>query len=420
MKTEKQTIDRLIDEFTNHLLTLGRSRSTIRLYRRVWFKVKSYMDSNKIRYFNKKVGEQYLKSILGLYEYSKLDYYGKNIVNRVQALDEFQDTGTITSGKRAKPPRLFTGPIGSTMSSYIADRKNIYGLSDATLNNYNIYMHRLLDFLKSNNINSINQITGSDLISFINSIDPKKLATKHVALSIIKNYFSYLFKNGLSVLNYSSLIPKDNYKDQPHLPSTFTKEEISELLTVVDRSSPKGRRDYAILLLAIKLGIRSSDIRRLKFENIIWDKNIIEFQQQKTGKKITLPLLGEIGNAIIEYLKHGRPISSLDFIFLQLISPYKQMDKSGVSNLVAFYLKRTNINCKNRRHGPHALRHSFAMSLLSNKTPLPVISESLGHARSESTMFYLRIDNDSLRQCALAVPPVDSSFYEQKGGLNHD
>ncbi|MFV1976903.1 MAG: site-specific integrase, partial [Candidatus Scalindua sp.] len=206
----------------------------------------------------------------------------------------------------------------------------------------------------------------------------------------------------------------------PKLPSTFTDGEINALLKAVDRGSPKGKRDYAILLLAIKLGLRASDICELKFENIIWERNLITINQYKTGKTLELPLLPEIGNAIIDYLKHGRPVSQDSNCFIHVQSPYDRIHTSDLGNLVRRYITLAGINYSNRKHGPHAFRHCFASALLKEKVPLPVISEALGHKNMASTMFYLRIDINPLRKCALEVPPVPSSFYEQEGGYFHE
>ena len=217
-------------------------------------------------------------------------------------------------------------------------------------------------------------------------------------------------------MDYSTIIPKDNYKHESHLPSVYSKEEVRDLLNAVDRSSPKGKRDYAILLLATKLGLRSSDIAALKFENILWEKNVIAFNQVKTGKPITLPLLPATGNAIIDYLKYGRPVSDENHCFLQGLSPYKKIDKDDLGQMVNLYFKRAGISIGNRKHGPHTLRHSLAGNLLKNKTLLPVITEVLGHSTSEATKTYLRIDVDTLKQCTLEVALVPASFYKQKGG----
>jgi site-specific recombinase XerD len=131
-----------------------------------------------------------------------------------------------------------------------------------------------------------------------------------------------------------------------------------------------------------------------------------------------LPIVPEVGNAIIDYLKYGRPISNENYCFLQVVFPYNKIAPHDINNAVQFYLKRTNISLNNRMHGPHAFRHSFASALLNEATPLPVISQALGHTTTMSTMFYLRIDTSSLKQCALEVPHVPFSFYKQKGGYH--
>lgn len=172
-----------------------------------------------------------------------------------------------------------------------------------------------------------------------------------------------------------------------------------------------------MVLITALLGLRASDVCNLTFENIQWEKNLIVLNQQKTQVRIELPLLSEVGEAIIDYLKYGRPSSELPYIFLHVTSPYDRLNRSTLHSIVCFYLRRADIHYeKQRKHGPHALRHSLAGVLLEKKTPLPVISEVLGHKNTESTRLYLRIDMNSLRQCALEVPPVSHSFYERWSG----
>ena len=147
---------------------------------------------------------------------------------------------------------------------------------------------------------------------------------------------------------------------------------------------------------------------------------MIRLFQYKTDKEIELPLLSEVGNAIIDYLKYSRQDSEASYVFLTSRSPVKSLTIMGTSSIVQRAFAKSGIDIKNRRHGPHALRHSLAQRLLEQQTMLPVISEVLGHANTESTRFYLRVDINSMRQCALDVPPVSSSFYNQKGGIFYE
>jgi site-specific recombinase XerD len=418
MELKKQTIDELTGDFHHYLRSIRRSEGTIRKYLIAWEKLKTYMASRKLKIYTSKIGEAFLVSELGPYRYEELPLNKQHFVSKIEALHDFQTSGRVILGMRRKPPKQFSGAVGKTMQAFIDFRKKIFGLSLNTLNAYYIYLHSFLCFLNDRGIRSVSRITKAELLQFITQLDPSKPAARHVAIYIVRNYALYLFENEMVSKDYSKAIPSDNYRQQAQLPSTFSKEEIEQFLRAIDRGNPKGKRDYAMFLLALKLGFRSSDVANLKFENISWSTHEFTFDQKKTGKRTTLPILPEVGNAIIDYLKYGRPQSSERHCFLQLVYPYNKISPHDMANALQFYLKRSGIDLRNRRHGPHTLRHTFASGLLQEATPLPVISEALGHTTSMSTMFYLRIDTSSLNGCALEVPPISFCFYKQKGGYH--
>jgi site-specific recombinase XerD len=418
MKEKKQTIDELTEDFHRYLRSARRSENTIRLYLTAWKKLKEYMSAHRLNIYTSKIGEAFLVSELGKYKYENLTRSKRDFVSKIEALIDFQNTGRVLLGTRRKPLKQLNGAIGKTMKDFIIFKTTIYSLTESTINGYNLYLYAFNCFLSERRIRSVHKITSSEILQFIGGFNPEKPAAKHIALCILRCYVQYLFERGLVSSDYSKKIPSDNYKHQPKLPTTFTKEEIKEFISSIDRGNPKGKRDYAIFLLALKLGIRSSDIANLKFENISWQTNEFIFEQKKTGNSITLPILPEVGNAIIDYLKYGRPQSNENYCFLQIVFPYGKIAQHDIAYSVRFYLKRTNIDLRNRKHGPHTLRHSFASELLDHTTPLPIISEALGHSSTMSTMFYLRIDTSSLKQCALEVPPIPFSFYWQKGGCH--
>ena len=159
-----------------------------------------------------------------------------------------------------------------------------------------------------------------------------------------------------------------------------------------------------MVLLAARIGLRCSDIANMQFTNILWERKLISINQQKTKDPIELPLFPEIGNAVIDYLKHGRPQSNLPYIFIRHIPPYDNVCNNLLYGIIKKYMNLSGVEYDERKHGPHALRHSLATNLLNKEVALPVISSVLGHTRSESTMFYLRVDVNSLRKCALEVP----------------
>ena len=184
----------------------------------------------------------------------------------------------------------------------------------------------------------------------------------------------------------------------------------------IQRSSGVGKRNYAMILLACRLGLRASDIAGLQFSNIAWDQNLITLVMRKTRKVIELPLLADVGNAIIAYLQHGRAESTLQSVFLSSRAPYIAATKSMVCAAINTIICQSGIDITAKHHGPHSLRHSLASAMLEGGTTIPVISESLGHRSAQTTLTYLKIDIKSLLKCALPVPPIPEDFYKQRGG----
>jgi integrase len=250
--------------------------------------------------------------------------------------------------------------------------------------------------------------------------DPEYPTLTHLTIRTLRGFFKYLYDQHILDIDFSYAIPKDNYKKQAKLPSVYSQKEIETMIGSINRTNATGKRNYVIVLLAARLGLRASDIANLKFENLHWEECTIVLNQYKTGKKIELPILEEIGDAIIDYLRYGRPNSKETFVFLLSRSPYTPVQSGAITGIVHSCLVQAGINIENRKHGSHALRHSLAGILLEKGTILPVISEVLGHENTASTRYYLRIDLKSLRRCALEVPSVSNSFYDQKGGYFYE
>jgi len=414
MEVKQTPLDELTTQAVDYLQKLLFSDARVGHYLLVWKKLSVFMKNHNLHYYNADVGSKYISGIIKQRIYNELTLAEKDVIQCVNSLTEFQQTGTIKLRKRKKCSN-FKGDIGQTMEDYIAYRKSIF-ISAYTIKKEESFLYRFQNFLNDNNIESINAIDRTLMNHFVNQLGFYSTCTRHNYCVAIKLYLKYLHNHKIVANDVSAHIPKIHYPSQPRLPLTYTKEEINQLLKAIDRSSPKGKRDYAMILLTVRLGLRSSDICRLKFENLHWEQNQIVLVQQKTGKRIELPLLQDIGDAIIDYMKYGRPISDLPQVFLYASPPYDCVGVHILHSIVKTHLTIARIKqVKGRGLGPHALRHSLAGILLEKKTPLHVISEVLGHKDLESTRHYLRIDITSLRQCALEVPVI--KINNTKGGV---
>lgn len=152
-----------------------------------------------------------------------------------------------------------------------------------------------------------------------------------------------------------------------------------------------------------KLGLRISDVRQLQFENIDWKNKRISILQQKTGIPLELPLLEDVGWAIIDYLQHGRPETDCPCIFVRHLAPFDAMGGS-MQRLVSKLVSKAGIHVSaDKPIGMHSFRHSIATSMLKNGAELTDIAQTIGHATPESTQVYVSLNTEMLRQCALEV-----------------
>lgn len=184
-------------------------------------------------------------------------------------------------------------------------------------------------------------------------------------------------------------------------------EEVQAL--DLDRSSAKGKRDYAILLLACRLGLRAGDIRQLKLDQLHWADSTIEVTQSKTGVPLTLPLTAEVGEALIDYLKSGRPATAHREVFLKVKPPFDPFTaNSNLHHIVAYWRRLGGIRFRTpQKRGMQSLRHTLATRLLQKGTPFPTIAEILGHTSLESTRIYAKADVEALRSVALDPEEVN-------------
>ena len=196
------------------------------------------------------------------------------------------------------------------------------------------------------------------------------------------------------------------------LPTVWSAEEIEKILKAVDRCNPSGKRDYAIILLVARLGLRIGNVRDLKLYDINWQTNQINIMQNKTNEPISLPLMEDVGWAIIDYLKNGRPITDCPNVFVRHQAPFMPFSsKNSLFSMLTRIISKAGVATEKRaRAGMHSLRHSLASELMKNNVEINIISDILGHCTPETTRHYLRVNLPALRECALNVEVVPNDI----------
>ena len=185
------------------------------------------------------------------------------------------------------------------------------------------------------------------------------------------------------------------------IPHYWSNDDIENLLNAIDINTLKGKRDYAIFMLIIKLGLRAIDVVNLKLNNIDWNNNCIKFYQHKTSEYQCLPLLPEVGNAILDYILNGRIKIKQEILFLNCYNKPISSPKQLTRILYRYEEKAGIVIENNNKNGVHSLRNTLAYNLLSNETPIGTISQVLGHVNPNTTMIYLKIDINRLTECIL-------------------
>jgi integrase/recombinase XerD len=277
--------------------------------------------------------------------------------------------------------------------------------SIVTIGHYTKQSVKFLDYIDSQAITSCNEINFTLINNYIKTLAGYAYKTIELQLCSLRSFFKYLHLNTMTNADYSLKIPMIQSRKQTRIPSVWSVDDLKKLISTIDRGSPMGKRDYAMILLACRLGLRVSDIKKLTFENFHWDNNQLVFVQSKTRTTISLPLVQDVGWAVIDYLRYGRPKVETSCVFVRHIAPFLPFSEDDhLHQIIVKYMRLAHIPMSSKRRvGMHSLRHTLASLLLENNTPLPTISDVLGHVDTESTAVYLKVDIKRLKECPLNI-----------------
>lgn len=408
-------ISDVIEAYRAELIDRDYYKGTIKDYSRIcriiqrWWDendLKEFGEENALRFCDEVIGTRYLNSTLTSDQKRKL-----RVIRMLLSLHRNEDFENYS------PPieKTLKTKLGEVFSKYLEWCTESLKLAPNTLENHKRIALKYDTFLSERGFH-FEEVSTSNFEEFIASESkPKRIRYK----AVLRNIYRFLHNSGITKGDLSTLILKEPHVQQgSKLPATYSENEIKNLILSVDRSTAVGKRNYLILLLAAEYGMRASDIRSLSLKHIDWESNTIAFSQQKTEIPISYPLISSIGNAVIDYLKHGRPEGGDNVIIVRHDTKRKgcKLTSSGIYSIVEACFRASNItNWKEKNHGPHSLRHSFASNLLKRGTGYYVISMAMGHACSESAKTYLQIDFESLRKCSLQIPVLHSLYYSNIG-----
>lgn len=408
-------LSELIKRTKDSIRPLEHNQSTVYQYQRAWKALAAYFLEHNQALFSRQLAEQYI-----LESKTKLDSgiirKRRHALNRltVQMLIEYFEYGCVSWKCHRDPPAYLHQPAYILLHTDYFNCLKKEGKGDNTIQIYGLVSRQFLEYLEQRRVKDIAEVGVNEISSFVPFISKKYQPTSmRTVLSALRSFLRFVESQNLTAFFLSRAIPSSSGRKTVVVP-TITPEEEQKLLGSADRTTPAGKRNYAMFLLALRTGLRCVDIVNLKLGDVHWKSNTIEIIQAKTGVALILPLLTDVGNAIADYILNGRPESQLPYLFLHTHAPYWKLSGSSACYTVSRkMMEKAGIRQgKDDRKGFHCLRHSLVARLLSEEVPLPIISSILGHRNKDSTKVYLSTDLEHLRACALSLAGIEVTKEE--------
>lgn len=400
-----RNLDQVLAELEVELLRIGYKESTLNYYRSQWKKIKKFFSEKGETHFSEKMGMAFLEET---HHYSQK--INDNSLNRsnihglrvIRMIGDFQMHKCILR-RYTETLSLIQSDEFKVITSQFEAFCDFKGYSKGTKQKYIKQAERLLAFFESQKCTSTFEIKVEFILNYINTLKGYSYQAIELALCGIRRFLFFLYLEKMTSDDLSKAIPPLQSRKQSKIPSVWNKDDLIKLLQAIDKGNPTGKRDYALILMVARLGIRTGDIKRLKFESINWTSNTIEFLQSKTGKFVKLPLLRDVGWALIDYLENGRPKVNSPYIFLRHKAPIEPFsNEDSLHYIITKYMKLAKISISpKQRVGMHSLRHTLATLMLETGSSLEIISSTLGHSELDSTSTYIRSSIKMLKECVL-------------------
>ena len=281
------------------------------------------------------------------------------------------------------------------------------GLAPGTIADHLATVSEFLQFMAEKRpAMSLGLLTPRELEAFVQQVAARvSRATLQHVVAHLRSFLRWLAARGAARQGLESQIDTPRVYRQEQLPRALRWDTVRALLESIDRRTAIGRRDYAMLLLVATYGLRSSEIVALTLDDFVWRQGELRVPRRKVDGVLTLPLTDDAGNAVLDYIRHGRPTLPTRVLFLRVRPPAGLLKPTAVTEVFQTRVRHSGLTIPFQ--GPHCLRHSLAVQLLREGVSLKAIGDVLGHRSLESTCLYLRLATEDLREVALDLP--DSS-----------
>ena len=396
-------VSELVSGLDAELIRLGYKPSTMVWYRGCWRRLERFFASSGVEEFSLDVAMTWVDEACGGFfakeQAGTLKPTDVYLFRVAQMLDDFALHGAVLRRYSRTVDKLATD-----QADVVARFQAWLQASDCAVSTVRAYGTVAAEFLAFiTRRGGLAALDATSIDAFVATLAGYQAKTVEHKLCAIRSFLRFAAGRGLVDEAVLGLVPAAKSTRQARIPSVWDPAEVTKILEAVDRANPSGKRDYAIILLITRLGLRGIDVKRLRFSDLDWPGNQLSVVQAKTGHRVQLPLLKDVGWAIIDYIRSGRPRCEQPEVFIRHSAPIGPFsDQDHLHQILVKHARVAHVALgEQRRHGMHSLRHTLATRLLEGGTPIEQIAEILGHQSVTSTGVYLKSSLGLLAKCAL-------------------
>lgn len=308
------------------------------------------------------------------------------------------------AGARRQVVIAWAEPVLSAYRVFLEEHR---GLADRTVSKRMWQLAQFAEHLDRSGVRTLAAIDAGHVRAFVAHLRVPAPATRRTYGVTLRSFLRWAFLEGVTKTDLRAAAMLARQYRQAGVRDVLREEELTRILSAADRSSRIGRRDYAVLLLSARYGLRPSDIRQLRLEDVHWREKVLTIRQAKTGRPLVLPLLPDVMAALADYLRHGRPTTEARQIFVRHRAPFEPfVPANNLAVILRTALRRAGLDQRPGRRGLYLFRHTLATRLLAADCPIKTIGDVLGHASSDTTREYATVDLAALRRVVVSEAEV--------------
>ncbi|MGH9093522.1 MAG: site-specific integrase [Acidimicrobiales bacterium] len=396
------TVSALVSALDVELQRLGYKDPTLLWYRRCWRRVERFFSDRGIEAFSMDVAMAWVDESCDFFAKERSGTLQANDVylfRVAQMLGDYAARGAVLRRYSRSIDRL-SGEDADTVARFQRWLRDA-SRAVSTVRTYGTVAGEFVAFAGGRG--GLARCDAATIDAFVATLVGYQAKTVEQKLCALRSFLVFASAEGLLDAAVAGAVPAARSTKQARVPSVWEPGEVEAILDAIDRGNPSGKRDFAIVLLIARLGLRGVDVKGLCFADFDWPGNRLVLTQAKTAAPVQLPLLKDVGWAVIDYIRAGRPACDCPQVFVRHTAPIGPFsDEDHLHQILVKHARVAHVPLgEKRRHGMHSLRHTLATRLMEQGTPLEQIADILGHQSVRSTGVYLKSSLGLLAKCAL-------------------